>query len=122
MIDKLKIAIAALVIIAGVFAPSQLPNYMGQDVSPFIGVAVVIGSLVVGTLIALSSQHGVAGLEFVKGARTELRKMVWPSRAETIQTTMIVLVMVILVALFLWATDAIVFQLIYDLLLGVDKS
>ena len=46
--------------------------------------------------------------------------MVWPTRAETIQTTGIVLVLVVIVALFLWLIDAVVFQIIYDLLLGVD--
>lgn len=122
MIDKIKIGLAVAVIFAGVFAPSQLPKFMGADVSPFIGLGALLGCLLVGTLIALSSQYGVAGMEFLKGSQIELKKMVWPTRAETIQTTTIVLVLVIVVALFLWAIDALVFNLIYDLLLGVDKS
>ena len=71
--------------------------------------------------VAASSQYGAALIEFSKGSRIELRKMVWPSRPETAQTTGIVIVLVIIVALFLWMIDALVFNIIYDLLLGIDS-
>lgn len=120
MIDKVKLGIAALILIAGFYGYYQLPALMGQDVSVLVRVAVVLVSIAVALGVAASSSYGSTLIEFSKGSRTELRKMVWPTRAETIQTTMIVLVLVVIVALFLWAIDALVFNIIYDFLLGVD--
>ncbi len=120
MIDKVKLGIALAVLFAGVAAYYQLPQLLGQEVSILIRVGVILLALVVAAFIAASSQYGASLIEFSKGSRTELRKMVWPTRAETIQTTGIVLVLVVIVALFLWLIDAVVFQIIYDLLLGVD--
>ncbi len=57
--------------------------------------------------IAAQTAKGRMALGFAKEARTELRKVVWPNRQETIQTTAIVIVMVIIVALFLWGVDSI---------------
>jgi preprotein translocase subunit SecE len=122
MIDKIKLAIAALILVAGIYAYYQLPELMGADVSILIRVGVAMLSVVVALAVAATSQYGMALIDFSKGSRVELRKMVWPTRAETIQTTMIVLVLVVIVALFLWAIDAAVFNIIYDLLLGVDNS
>ena len=121
MIDKVKIAIALLVMGAGVYGYYQLPVLMGQDVSILLRVALVLVSLVVALGIAATSAQGSALIEFSKGSRSELRKMVWPTKQETIQTTMIVLVMVVLVAIFLWLIDMAVFKAIYDLLLGVNN-
>jgi preprotein translocase subunit SecE len=42
----------------------------------------------------------------IKGSRTEIRKVVWPTRQETTQTTMIVVVFVFVMALILWALDS----------------
>ena len=49
---------------------------------------------------------GAAFWTLVKGSRTEIRKVVWPTRQETVQTTMIVVAVVVVVALFLWALDS----------------
>lgn len=120
IIDKVKLGVALLVFLAGVVAYYQLPQIMGEDVSILLRVGVVLVALVAAAAIAASSQYGASLIEFSKGSRTELRKMVWPTRPEVIQTTGIVLVLVVIIALFLWAIDAIVFEVIYDLLLGVD--
>jgi preprotein translocase subunit SecE len=121
MIDKVKLAIAVLIVGAGVYGYYQLPVLMGQDVSVLLRVGLLLVSLVVAVGIAATSAQGIALIEFSKGSRTELRKMVWPSRQETVQTTMIVLVMVVIIAIFLWLVDMAVFKVIFDLLLGVDN-
>jgi len=122
MIDKVKIAIAAIIVGAGTYGYYQLPELMGQqEVSILLRVGVLLGAILVAAGVALTSQYGASLIEFSKGSRTELRKMVWPSRQETIQTTMIVLVLVVIVALFLWLIDMAVFEVIYDWLLGVDE-
>ena len=120
LIDKLKLGVAALIMGAGVYGYYQLPSILGPDVSILARVAVILVGIVVSLLVAANSQYGISLIEFSKGSRIELRKMVWPTRPETIQTTLIVLVLVVIVALFLWAVDAIVFQIIYDYFLGID--
>ncbi|MEA3290804.1 MAG: preprotein translocase subunit SecE, partial [Pseudomonadota bacterium] len=55
-------------------------------------------------------------------ARGEVRKVVWPTRREAAQVTLVVIVMVILAGLYMWLLDAISFYVIYDLLLGVRES
>ena len=55
--------------------------------------------------IALTTTKGRALTGFMQAARTEVRKMVWPTKAETLQTTAVILVVVILVGLFLWLLD-----------------
>jgi preprotein translocase subunit SecE len=69
----------------------------------------VLGILALGAvagLVALQTAKGAAFWALVKGSRTEIRKVVWPTRQETVQTTMIVVVFVLLVALILWGLDS----------------
>ncbi len=121
MIDKVKIGVALLLLGGGVYGYYQLPQLMGQDVSVLLRVGVLLGALVLAAVVAATSQYGASLIEFSKGSRTELRKMVWPSRQETTQTTIIVLVLVVIVAIFLWLIDMAVFKAIYGWLLGVDS-
>ncbi len=58
-----------------------------------------------GVWVALSTSKGKGLLNFMSGARTEVRKMVWPTRAETMQTTLMVAIIVILLSIFLWIVD-----------------
>lgn len=68
----------------------------------------VIGLLVLAALagwIAVQTVRGAAFLNLCLEARTEIRKVVWPTRQETTQTTMIVLVVVFILAIVLWLLD-----------------
>lgn len=118
--NRVKLIVAFVVLIAGIFVYYKLPDLVGGDVSTLAPVAALLVSILASLGIAATSESGRALIEFSKGSQIELRKMVWPTRQETIQTTMIVMVMVVLVALFLWLIDIAVFEVIYDLLLGVD--
>jgi len=62
--------------------------------------------------IALKTERGAETLEFMQGARTELRKVVWPTRAETTQTTLIVIAMVVIMGLLLWLLDVLLLWLV----------
>ncbi len=117
--NKVKIILAVAVLIAGIYGYYALPDLMGGEVSPLATVAVLLVSIVASLGIAATSDSGRSLIQFSKGSQIELRKMVWPTRQETLQMTMIVMVVVVLVALFLWMIDATVFKVIYDLLLGV---
>ena len=61
--------------------------------------------LIAGALFFISTQ-GDRLIHFLKETRIELRKVVWPTREETIKTTGIIMVAVVIVAIFLWIVDA----------------
>ena len=98
--DTLKLMTAVLVLIAGVVG-----FYYFEDESQLLRVLGMLGIAAIAFAIAATSQPGRQGLAFVKDARVEVRKVVWPTRQETLQTTIAVLFMVILVAIMLWLFD-----------------
>jgi len=69
----------------------------------------------IAVFIALQTAQGKRLWKFYGDARGELRKVVWPTRHETFQTTLIVLLMVIVLACVLWAIDSILMWLIASL-------
>jgi len=99
-IDTFKLMTAVLVLIAGVVA-----FYYFEEESQLLRVLGMLAVAVIAFFIAASSDPGRRGLGFVKDARVEVRKVVWPTRQETLQTTVAVLFMVILVAIMLWLFD-----------------
>jgi preprotein translocase subunit SecE len=71
-------------------------------------VAAGLGLLVLAVgagAIALQTERGQAFWKLVREARVEIRKVVWPTRQETTQTTLIVVVFVLVAALILWGLD-----------------
>lgn len=74
-----------------------------------VGLLVAMG---VAITIALQTAPGAETLEFLQGSRAELRKIVWPTRAETIQTTLIVIAMVVVMGLLLWLLDVLLLWLV----------
>ena len=99
-IDTLKLMTAVLVLIAGVVG-----FYYFEEESQLLRVLGMLAVAVVAFFIVASSDPGRRGLSFVKEARVEVRKVVWPTRQETLQTTIAVLFMVVLVAIMLWLFD-----------------
>ena len=69
-------------------------------------VLILLFGLVVAAYFFIKSALGDRFLYFVKETRIELRKVVWPSREETVKTTGMVMIAVIVVAIFLWIVDA----------------
>ena len=99
-IDTIKLMTAVLVLIAGVVG-----FYYFEDQSQLLRVLGMLAVAVVAFFIAASSDPGRRGLGFMREARVEVRKVVWPTRQEALQTTIAVLFMVILVAIMLWLFD-----------------
>ena len=79
-----------------------------------IGLLVLSGAAV---FVAVQTEKGRAAWDFVRESHTEVRKVVWPTRKETTQTTLIVIAMVGLVAVILWILDGLLAWLV-KLLLG----
>ncbi len=117
MIDKLKLTVAFSLVVVGVVA-----FYYFADMSVLVRALMVVAGVIAGLAIALTSTQGQAAWEFAKGARLEVRKVVWPERRETVQTTLVVLALVVVVGVYLWALDATVFWIIYDLVLGARNA
>ena len=99
-IDTFKLMTAVLVLLAGVVA-----FYYFEEESQLLRVLGMLAVAVIAFLIAASSDVGRRSLGFFKDARVEVRKVVWPTRQETVQTTIAVLFMVVLVAIMLWLFD-----------------
>ncbi len=116
VVDKIKIIGAVFILVAGVAA-----FYVLDDTSDLMRVGLLIASIIVAVGVALMSVPGQQAWAFAKGARGEFRKIVWPTRKDTVQSTLIVIVMVILIGLFLWMLDTISFWLIYDLFLDLGN-
>ncbi|MCF6193696.1 MAG: preprotein translocase subunit SecE [Kangiellaceae bacterium] len=87
-------------------------NHTLVDGSLLIRVAVILALVAVGLGIAITTTKGIAGLAFAKEARIEARKVVWPTRSETVQTSLIILVAVVLMSLLLWGIDAVLVTIV----------
>jgi preprotein translocase subunit SecE len=101
MLDKAKLGAAAVAAIAGIWAFHYLAAY------PLI---VRLGAIILGFLVGIgigwTSEPGKRFYTYTQDSIEETRKVVWPSRKETIQTTGLVIAFVIVMALFLWGVDA----------------
>ena len=100
VIDYVLWAVVFALVGAGVYANSY---FAGESV--LYRALGLLGVAVVAALIALQTTKGKAFWELVKGARIEIRKVVWPTRQETVQTTLLVLGFVILAGIILWGLD-----------------
>ena len=74
-----------------------------------IAIVVVVG---VAGFIAATTEKGSTFLSFAKESRTEVRKVVWPTRQEANQTTLIVLAATLIMALILWGLDGIIVRVV----------
>jgi preprotein translocase subunit SecE len=99
--DGLKWLLVALIVAAGVYGNSV---FSGESLLYRVVALLVLAA--VALAIALKTEKGHSAWSLIKGARTEIRKVVWPTRQETVQTTLIVVAFVLVVALILWGLDS----------------
>lgn len=98
--DTIKMVFSLLVLVAGIFA-----FYYFKEESQLLRVLGILAIAVLSFAIVATTMIGKRSMAFAKDARVEVRKVVWPSRQETTQTTIAVLVMVLIVAIMLWLID-----------------
>ena len=111
--DKAKVAIAAVLVLAGLGAY----YYLGKaELWMRVGALVVLLIAAVG--IFFTSETGKRLIAFGRDAYREVLKVVWPTRSEAMQMTGYVFAFVVVMALFLWITDKTVEWVLYDLILG----
>lgn len=98
-------------------AGAVVGNYYFDSQPLLWRVSGVVVLAIVALVIGLQTSSGKGFSEFFKGARVEIKKVVWPTRQETMQTTVVVVLVVALMALILWALDTFLGYLI-SLLIG----
>jgi preprotein translocase subunit SecE len=111
--DRIKIALAVAAVIAGVVG-----FYLLSGQPAVVRVLSVLGGLVAGSVVAWFSLPGQRLFAFGKDSWAETRRVVWPTRKETLQMTLTVFVFVVVMAIFLWLVDKTLEWVLYDLLLG----
>ena len=100
------------VVVVALLAAAVIGNTMYSDLSVVLRAASVVILVAVAAFVAAKTGKGKAFLGFAKESRTEVRRVVWPTRKEAMQTTGIVLVVTVLVALLLWGLDGVLVRLV----------
>lgn len=106
-LDWLKWLSASVLVLAGLVG-----NYYYSEVSMPIRTLGWLALLAIAGFIASKTHKGRWVVGFFRDSRMELRKVVWPTREETVQTTLVVAAMVIVLALLLWCIDGLLVWLI----------
>ena len=117
MVDKIKLAVAALLVAAGIAG-----YYLLSAQSILLRIAAVIAGVAAGVAVAWTSAQGKEFAVFARESLVEVRKVVWPTRKETMQTTAAVFAFVVVMAVFLWVSDKTLEWVLYDLILGWKKT
>src|ERR1700687_440470 len=100
MVDKIKMAVAVALVIAGVWG-----YYHFSDTAQVLRVLMVLGGLIAAGAVAWLTAPGKELFIFSQEAWQEASKVSWPTRKETVQTTLVVFAFVVVMALFLFAVD-----------------
>ena len=98
--ERIKIAIAALIATGGLFA-----FYWLGDRPTVVRLGVLLGAFALAVVVMWFTQSGRTFAAFSRESWEEAKRVVWPTRKETLQTTGIVFVFVFVMALFLWIVD-----------------
>jgi preprotein translocase subunit SecE len=99
-VDTAKLALAVLILLAGLVS-----YYYFASSAVLLRAFGVIVAVAAGIGVVFTSFQGQQLWKFIQGARVELRKVVWPTREETIQTTLVVLVFALIGGVFFWLLD-----------------
>lgn len=117
MADKIKFALALLLVVAGVAG-----FYLLSEQALVLRILAVMAGLVAAFAVFWKTEAGLRFAILGRESVQEARKVVWPSRKETVQTTAMVFAFVVVMALFLFLTDKSLEWVMYDLVLGWKKS
>ena len=99
-LDTVKLVAATAVLAAGIAG-----FYVLSTQPIWVRWLIVLAAFAGAVFVALQSYQGKIFRQFVQTARIELRKVVWPNRQETLQVTLLVFVMLVVLGLFFWGLD-----------------
>ncbi|NJN51220.1 MAG: preprotein translocase subunit SecE [Gammaproteobacteria bacterium] len=107
LLDWVKWLVVVALIGGGIFA-----NWYYQDQSLLNRVLALVAMAVVAVGVALQTEKGRGIWSLLKESRTEIRRVVWPTRQETTQTTLVVVALVLVFSLILWGLDSLLSWLV----------
>ena len=113
MADKLKLIVALLLLVAGIAG-----YYLLAEQMLIWRVLSVLAGVAAGAAVAWFTEPGQRFFVFSQESLAEAKKVAWPTRRETMQTTGAVFAFVVVMALFLWIADKSLEWVLYDLILG----
>jgi preprotein translocase subunit SecE len=93
-------------------AAAVVGNYLYGEMSVVIRATGVVVLIAIALGVAATTAKGKAAISFARESRMEIRKVVWPTRQETMQTTLIVLAVSVVMSLVLWGIDGIMVRLV----------
>jgi len=99
-LDSIKLVLAAALLVGGIVG-----YYWFVDASVLLRAVGVVLSVALAVVVFLTTAKGRDVWRFLQSSRIELRKVVWPTRQEAFQTTMAVIVFVIIMGVFFWGLD-----------------
>jgi preprotein translocase subunit SecE len=114
--EKMKLALAVGLVLAA-FVAFYLLTKQGQ----LVQWGALLVCLIAAGAVFFSAESGKQLIGFGRDSVREVKKVVWPTRKETVQMTAYVFGFVLIMAIFLWATDKTLEWLIFDLILGWKK-
>lgn len=105
--DRMKWWFVYLVVAGGIFGNWYFGNSESEFLKGALWRALILVVLAVGcALLLLTTERGRNLWILLRDARSEIRRVIWPTRQETIQTTWIVLILIVIFALILWLLDS----------------
>ena len=99
-LDNVKLVAAIALVVGGIFA-----YYWFEDQALWLRSVYAVAGTLAALLLAWQTQLGQATLRFILSANNERRKIVWPTRQETMQTTLFVIITVLVVGVVMWLLD-----------------
>lgn len=98
-------------LVFAILSAAVVGNYLYELSALERAIAIVVTVIIAG-VVAGQTNKGKTFIDFAKEARTEVRKVVWPTRQESTQTTIVVLVATLIMGLLLWGLDAILLRVV----------
>ena len=117
MADTIKLVVAALLVAAGIAG-----YYALGESALILKIMAVLAGIAAAGAVAWFTAPGRQFVEYSREAIVEAKKVVWPTRKETIQTTAAVFAFVFVMAVFLWVSDKTLEWVLYDIILGWKKT
>jgi preprotein translocase subunit SecE len=100
LFDTAKLSLAVVILVGSIVG-----YYYFANESALLRAMGVLIAFIAAVWVAFQSAQGQTLWKFIQGSRVELRKVVWPTREETIQTTIVVLVFATIMGVFFWLLD-----------------
>jgi preprotein translocase subunit SecE len=102
VLDTVKLALTAAILVGGIAG-----YYQFEEQSLLISVSVILVAVALAAVVFMQTERGRVLWKFVQGSRVEIRKVIWPTRTEAVQTTLTVFVFVLVLGIFFWGLDMI---------------